>query len=95
MLFVVDQLFSVPPGVVTLIPNEEALTYMNGNEVTEPKVLKTGSRIILGNNHVFRFTNPEEGLWLETAHNTSTYYACYAGKKKGIPTPGIEPGPPG
>ena len=56
------QLYSVPPGVVTLIPNNEALTYLNGNEVTEPKVLKTGSRIILGNNHVFRFTNPEEGL---------------------------------
>ncbi len=48
-------------GVVTLIPNDGGLTYLNGNEIHEPKILKTGSRIILGNNHVFRFTNPEEG----------------------------------
>ena len=54
--------YSSGTGVVSLIPSTEALTYVNGNEVTGPKVLKTSSRIILGNNHVFRFTNPEEGL---------------------------------
>lgn len=47
--------------MVTLIPNDAGLTYLNGTEIQEPKVLKTGSRIILGNNHVFRFTDPEEG----------------------------------
>lgn len=27
--------------------------------MTEPIVLKTGSRVILGKNHVFRFTQPD------------------------------------
>lgn len=29
-------------------------------QITEPIVLKTGSRVILGKNHVFRFTHPDE-----------------------------------
>lgn len=27
-------------------------------QVAEPVILKTGSRVILGKNHVFRFTDP-------------------------------------
>ncbi|XP_076265727.1 kinesin family member unc-104 isoform X2 [Rhynchophorus ferrugineus] len=45
---------------ITLIPLNGALIYVNGREVTEPIVLKTGSRVILGKNHVFRFTHPDE-----------------------------------
>lgn len=45
---------------ITLIPLNGALIYVNGREITEPIVLKTGSRVILGNNHVFRFTHPDE-----------------------------------
>ncbi|XP_066140161.1 kinesin-like protein unc-104 isoform X2 [Euwallacea fornicatus] len=45
---------------ITLIPLNGALMYVNGREVTEPIVLKTGSRVILGKNHVFRFTHPDE-----------------------------------
>lgn len=33
---------------------------MNGRKLTEPEVLSTGSRVILGKNHVFRFTHPEQ-----------------------------------
>jgi kinesin family protein 1 len=29
--------------------------------VKEAVVLKTGSRVILGKNHVFRFNHPEQG----------------------------------
>ncbi|XP_067626493.1 kinesin-like protein unc-104 isoform X11 [Eurosta solidaginis] len=45
---------------VTLIPHKDALVYLNGRKLVEPEVLKTGSRVILGKNHVFRFTNPEQ-----------------------------------
>lgn len=48
-------------GVVTLIPIKGALCYVNGRELTEPIILKTGSRVILGKNHVFRFNHPEQG----------------------------------
>ena len=49
------------PGVVTVIPHETSRTYVNGALIKEPTELKTGSRIILGNNHVFRFTHPDQG----------------------------------
>ncbi|KAG1667381.1 Kinesin-like protein unc-104 [Nymphon striatum] len=45
--------------IVSLIPCEQALCYINGRAVTEPIILKTGSRVILGKSHVFRFTHPE------------------------------------
>lgn len=47
-------------GVVTLIPAKDAMVYCNGRKVTEPEILSTGSRVILGKNHVFRFTHPEQ-----------------------------------
>lgn len=47
-------------GVVTLIPHKDALVYLNGRKLVEPEVLNTGSRVILGKNHVFRFTHPEQ-----------------------------------
>ncbi|XP_070490677.1 kinesin-like protein unc-104 isoform X3 [Chironomus tepperi] len=47
-------------GIVTLIPAKDALVYCNGRKVTEPEILSTGSRVILGKNHVFRFTHPEQ-----------------------------------
>ncbi|KAB7499627.1 Kinesin-like protein [Armadillidium nasatum] len=47
-------------GIVTLHPAKDALCFVNGREVTEPTILKTGSRVILGKNHVFRFNHPEQ-----------------------------------
>ncbi|XP_032382859.1 kinesin-like protein KIF1A isoform X1 [Etheostoma spectabile] len=43
---------------VILEPCEGAETYVNGKLVTEPTVLKSGNRIILGKSHVFRFNHP-------------------------------------
>nr|XP_046247797.1 kinesin-like protein KIF1A isoform X11 [Scatophagus argus] len=43
---------------VVLEPCEGAETYVNGKRVTEPTVLKSGNRIILGKSHVFRFNHP-------------------------------------
>ena len=50
-----------------LIPNDGALCYVNGRSVCQPMVLNTGSRVILGKNHVFRFTHPEQGQVAVTA----------------------------
>ncbi|XP_046809871.1 kinesin-like protein unc-104 isoform X12 [Lucilia cuprina] len=47
-------------NAVTLIPHKDALVYLNGRKLVEPEILRTGSRVILGKNHVFRFTNPEQ-----------------------------------
>ncbi|XP_015110986.1 kinesin-like protein unc-104 isoform X5 [Diachasma alloeum] len=47
-------------GVITLMPKAGALIYVNGREISEPIVLKTGSRVILGKNHVFRFNHPDQ-----------------------------------
>ncbi|GBP28430.1 Kinesin-like protein KIF1B [Eumeta japonica] len=51
-------IFENADGVICLIPHSGALVYVNGREVTEPIILKSGSRVILGKNHVFRFTHP-------------------------------------
>lgn len=48
-------------GEVTIVPSQDSMTFLNGQLMSEPQLLKTGSRIILGNNHVFRFTHPEQG----------------------------------
>ncbi|XP_071628834.1 kinesin-like protein unc-104 isoform X12 [Temnothorax longispinosus] len=47
-------------GIITLIPKNGALIYVNGREVTEPLILTTGSRVILGKSHVFRFNHPDQ-----------------------------------
>lgn len=53
-------------GVVTLIPFPEALCYVNGRQIIEPTVLYTGSRVILGKNHVFRFNHPDQGKLMQS-----------------------------
>ncbi|XP_055599923.1 kinesin-like protein unc-104 isoform X2 [Uranotaenia lowii] len=52
--------FENKDAVVTLVPHKDALVYLNGRKLVEPEVLQTGSRVILGRNHVFRFTHPEQ-----------------------------------
>uniref|UniRef100_A0A8C5KQZ6 Kinesin family member 1B n=1 Tax=Jaculus jaculus TaxID=51337 RepID=A0A8C5KQZ6_JACJA len=46
--------------VVTLEPCERSETYVNGKRVAQPVQLRSGNRIIMGKNHVFRFTHPEQ-----------------------------------
>ncbi|XP_037390855.1 kinesin-like protein KIF1A isoform X17 [Pygocentrus nattereri] len=45
---------------VILEPCEGAETYVNGKKVTEPTILRSGNRIIMGKSHVFRFNHPEQ-----------------------------------
>uniref|UniRef100_A0A6Q2ZNP1 Kinesin-like protein n=1 Tax=Esox lucius TaxID=8010 RepID=A0A6Q2ZNP1_ESOLU len=59
--------------IVTLEPLEGAETYVNGKQITEPLVLKQGNRIVMGKNHVFRFTHPEQArLEREQRERSST-----------------------
>ncbi|XP_062889419.1 kinesin-like protein KIF1B isoform X4 [Mobula hypostoma] len=46
--------------IVTLVPCEGSETYVNGKRVTNPVKLRSGNRIIMGKNHVFRFNHPEQ-----------------------------------
>ncbi|XP_055694170.1 kinesin-like protein unc-104 isoform X10 [Lutzomyia longipalpis] len=59
-------------GVVTLVPHKDALVYLNGRKLIEPEVLTTGSRVILGKNHVFRFTHPEQAREIREKAVTET-----------------------
>jgi kinesin family protein 1 len=47
-------------GVVSIIPSMDALIYINGRKIIESEVMTTGSRVILGKNHVFRFQHPQQ-----------------------------------
>ncbi len=47
-------------GRVTLIPCKEALCFVNGKQVERPIEIMTGSRVILGKYHVFRFQHPTQ-----------------------------------
>ncbi|KAI4189543.1 MAG: hypothetical protein L6R41_001397 [Letrouitia leprolyta] len=52
--------FENADGFVTLIPKENAAVMVNGLRVCEPKRLRSGNRIILGDFHIFRFNHPQE-----------------------------------
>ena len=65
MCIVLHVYLLVLAGTVTIVPTEGGTTYVNGTQIFEPTKLVTGSRIILGNNHVFRYNNPEEGIYSE------------------------------
>ena len=49
-------------GAVTIAPadGENALVLVNGRRIDGPKRLKSGYRLIIGSNHVFRFNHPLE-----------------------------------
>jgi len=51
---------------VTMTPCSDAICYVNGTLVSDTVTLRTGSRVIFGRNHVFRFMQPNQGR--STAH---------------------------
>ncbi|EJU06137.1 kinesin-like protein [Dacryopinax primogenitus] len=55
-------LFENNEGKVTLLAMPDSMTMLNGNRISsdKPYRLRSGYRIILGDNHFFRFNNPEE-----------------------------------
>ncbi|KAI0922064.1 hypothetical protein AcV5_000508 [Taiwanofungus camphoratus] len=54
--------FENTDGKVTLHAMPDAVTFLNGRQITAGQTykLRSGFRIILGEHHVFRFNNPEE-----------------------------------
>ncbi|ULU05077.1 hypothetical protein L3Y34_017659 [Caenorhabditis briggsae] len=60
-------------GNVTLSMQPEASVYINGKQVTTPTVLHTGSRVILGKHHVFRYNDPQEAR--QSRHNLAAITA--------------------
>ncbi|KAK8181898.1 kinesin heavy chain [Phyllosticta capitalensis] len=52
--------FENTDGVVTVVPKPNAGVMVNGLRIDEPKRLRSGFRIILGDFHIFRFNHPEE-----------------------------------
>nr|XP_006820456.1 PREDICTED: kinesin-like protein KIF1A-like [Saccoglossus kowalevskii] len=52
-------MFENTDGQVSIIPFDSCMVYVNGKVITDASPLKTGSRVILGKNHVFRYTHPE------------------------------------
>ncbi|KAI9268325.1 hypothetical protein BDA99DRAFT_558482 [Phascolomyces articulosus] len=78
-------------GAVTLHPNEGSLTMVNGMRIAEPRRLKSGYRIILGDYHFFRFNHPEEVR--RERDRQKSVILCSAGSSSntngGPPTPGI------
>jgi len=47
-------------NIVTVVPKDGAAVMVNGKRITEPKRLRSGYRIILGDFHIFRFNHPME-----------------------------------
>ena len=46
-------------GRITICPALEAEVFVNGELLKEERELTHGDRVILGNNHIFRFNNPQ------------------------------------
>uniref|UniRef100_A0A8C8BRH7 Kinesin family member 1B n=1 Tax=Otus sunia TaxID=257818 RepID=A0A8C8BRH7_9STRI len=60
LYYIKDGITSLSLIIVTLEPCERSETYVNGKRVVQPVQLRSGNRIIMGKNHVFRFNHPEQ-----------------------------------
>lgn len=47
-------------GIVTVVPKDGAAVMVNGVRIENPKRLRSGYRVILGDFHIFRFNHPQE-----------------------------------
>lgn len=47
-------------GTVSILPMQNAKTFVNGNLISESTILHHGDRVILGGDHYFRFNHPTE-----------------------------------
>ncbi|KAM9849329.1 kinesin-like protein KIF14 [Aulostomus maculatus] len=65
-------------GTVSIIPMENAKTFVNGNRITESTVLHHGDRVILGGDHYLRFNHPAE---VQTGKRVSCWTSTGDGHK--------------
>ncbi|KAI9655001.1 MAG: kinesin-like protein Klp8 [Trizodia sp. TS-e1964] len=61
--------FENEDGIVTVVPYDGAAVMVNGLRVSEPKRLRSGYRVILGDFHIFRFNHPQEARAERAEHN--------------------------
>ncbi|MCJ1393617.1 kinesin-like protein Klp8 [Xylographa bjoerkii] len=52
--------FENTDGTVAIIPGDGAAVMVNGSRIDKAQRLRSGSRIILGDFHIFRFNHPQE-----------------------------------
>lgn len=63
-------------GIVYLEPENNAQCFVNGKPVKQATILHTGSRVILGKYHVFRYNDPQEAR--QSRQNLSTLTSEYS-----------------
>ncbi|PVH80490.1 kinesin-domain-containing protein [Cadophora sp. DSE1049] len=87
--------FENTDNVVTLVPNPGAAVMVNGKRIEEPKRLRSGYRVILGDFHIFRFNHPMEAR-AERAEQSSLRHSIIANQmgdfEKVSPSPSPRPG---
>jgi kinesin family protein 1 len=81
-------------NVVTLVPREAASVMVNGKRIMEPKRLRSGYRVILGDFHIFRFNHPMEAR-AERAEQSSLRHSIVASQLGDFekPSPSSSPRP--
>ncbi|KAH6713413.1 hypothetical protein BKA61DRAFT_484323 [Leptodontidium sp. MPI-SDFR-AT-0119] len=87
--------FENTDNIVTLVPNPGAAVMVNGKRIEEPKRLRSGYRVILGDFHIFRFNHPMEAR-AERAEQSSLRHSIIANQmgefEKVSPSPSPRPG---
>jgi len=87
--------FENTDNVVTLVPSPGAAVMVNGKRIEEPKRLRSGYRVILGDFHIFRFNHPMEAR-AERAEQSSLRHSIIANQmgdfEKVSPSPSPRPG---
>ena len=77
-------MFENKDGEVTMRVQDGAQCYVNGRAITEPTVLRTGARLIVGKHHVFRFNHPEQARESRAEKKTPTADSPGSGTKRFI-----------
>ncbi|KAJ9627131.1 hypothetical protein H2203_003592 [Taxawa tesnikishii (nom. ined.)] len=78
--------------VVTVVPKENAAVMVNGIRVEQPKRLRSGYRIILGDFHIFRFNHPQEARAERAEQGGSLLRHAVTAEDIGSPSPSLRAG---
>lgn len=74
-------------NVVSVVPKEGAAVMVNGIRIEQPKRLRSGYRVILGDFHIFRFNHPEEARQERAEQGSSLRYSINASDLVDSPSP--------
>ncbi|KAL8730646.1 MAG: hypothetical protein Q9166_003959 [cf. Caloplaca sp. 2 TL-2023] len=80
--------FENTDGFVSIVPREGAAVMVNGLRVEEPKRLRSGNRIILGDFHIFRFNHPQEARAERKEHSLLRHSVTVSQLGSPAPRPG-------